>query len=318
MAKSRKLESTLARLEAIRANLTSETAIAALRQGLQSPYGVAVAKAAKLVRLGELYDLTPDLVKAFDRLMESPVATDPGCGGKFQIADTLYRLECSNESIFLRGIRHRQLEPVWGGQEDTALQLRCVCALGLVKMNYPQVFVELADLLADPYSVVRAGAAQALAYTGHPQGAIPLLRLRVKAGDADPRVISECLLGLLGLAPEESLPLVLDCLHSPREEIVEMAALALGEAKPPGAFEHLQTWWRQVLSLDLKRTGLLAMAMLRQDAPLDFLLELVAIGHRQDAQAALDALELYRQDERLWQRVEAALAQRPDDPRLEG
>ncbi|NJL45954.1 MAG: HEAT repeat domain-containing protein [Leptolyngbyaceae cyanobacterium SM2_3_12] len=157
----------------------------------------------------------------------------------------MYRLECSNESVFLRGIRHHQPEPVWGGSEDTAIQLRRVCALGLVAMNYPQIFVELADLLADPHPVVRVGAAEALAYTGDSRGALPLLRLKLKSGDDDARVISACLMGLLELAPVESLPLVVDCLYGDDEVVAEMAAIALGEAKPSSAFEHLQSWWRQ-------------------------------------------------------------------------
>ncbi|NJL45953.1 MAG: hypothetical protein HC922_10090 [Leptolyngbyaceae cyanobacterium SM2_3_12] len=73
MAKSRKLEATLAKLEVIRADPSCEMALDTLRQVLDSPYSVAVAQAAKLVQTAELYALTPDLVTTFERLMVDPV-----------------------------------------------------------------------------------------------------------------------------------------------------------------------------------------------------------------------------------------------------
>jgi hypothetical protein len=45
-------------------------------------------------------------------------------------------------------------------------------------MHYTHVFVELADLLADPEAPVRMGAAQAVAYTEAADRGLPLLRLR--------------------------------------------------------------------------------------------------------------------------------------------
>jgi hypothetical protein len=185
MAKSRKLEQFLAQLETIRLDPSTAEAAIALRQILQSKYAIAIAQAAKIIGKAECYDLIPDLVAAFDRCMTKPIDTDPGCTAKLNIADALYRLECSNEDLFLRGIHHVQMEPVWGGSEDTAVALRGVCALGLVRMNYPQVMNELADLLADPNQDARISAARAIAYSGTDAG-IPLLRLRIKVGDTPP------------------------------------------------------------------------------------------------------------------------------------
>ncbi len=51
------------------------------------------------------------------------------------------------------------------------------------------------------------------------------------------------------------------------------------------------------------QTGLLAIAMLRHDEALEFLLSLLADGKISDANDAIAALRLYRQDHRLWQRV---------------
>ena len=159
MAKARKLEEALAALSQL-ADPTTEAAIATLRQTLAGKYGVAIAQASRLIRKAEIYSLVPDLVSAFDRCMVKPEMTDPSCLAKTAIAEALYHLDYREEALFLQGIRHIQMEPVWGGKEDTAPALRSVCALGLVRMNYPQVLSELADLLADAKAVARIGAPQ--------------------------------------------------------------------------------------------------------------------------------------------------------------
>ena len=50
---------------------------------------------------------------------------------------------------------------------DTAAELRGVCALGLVRMGYRDVLVELADLLMDPEAQARMMAARSLAHAMH-------------------------------------------------------------------------------------------------------------------------------------------------------
>ncbi|HEY9663530.1 MAG TPA: hypothetical protein V6C65_34215, partial [Allocoleopsis sp.] len=120
MAKSRKLEEFTADLHQIRDDLTSEAGIATLHQALSCKYSIAVAQAAQWIGESELYEFVPDLVTAFDRFMINGKDSDPGCRAKQAIAEALYRLNYSNEALFLRGIRHRQPEPIWGGQVDTA------------------------------------------------------------------------------------------------------------------------------------------------------------------------------------------------------
>ncbi|MEO0986473.1 MAG: HEAT repeat domain-containing protein [Cyanobacteria bacterium J06639_14] len=312
MARSRKLEASLANLKAIRHDLTSEAAVSTLRQVLQSKQSIAVAQAAKLVHEGELYDLKPELVKAFERFMQKPADTDPGCKAKECIAETLYRLEFSDETLFLQGIHHIQMEKTWGTSVDTAAGLRGICALGLVRMNYPRVMVELADLLADPEPSARANAAKAIAYTDNREG-IPLLRLKVRVGDVNPQVLSDCFLGLLKLDPDESLPFVVEFLDTATAEVREMAALAIGESRLEAAFPILQNCWQRSHVQDFRRTALIAIAMLRSDPAIGFLLSLIAEGRKADAQDALFALKMYEHEPALWQRVQAAIEQRSDD-----
>lgn len=312
MARSRKLEEALASLEAVRSDLTSEVAVSTLQQVLKSKWSIAVAQAAKLVGKGELYALKPELVRAFERFMERPADTDPGCKAKECIAETLYRLEFSDETLFLQGIHHVQLERTWGTSVDTAAGLRGICALGLVRMNYPNVMVELADLLADADPSARANAAKAIAYTENREG-VPLLRLKVRVGDANPQVLSECFMGLLKLDPESSLSFVAQFLESASEQICETAALALGESRLEEAFSSLQNCWQRSRAPSFRRIGLMAIAMLRQDSAIDFLLSLIAEGSRLDAQDAISALKLYQQEQILWERVLQAVEQRSDE-----
>ncbi len=316
MAKSRKLEELTASLNQIRPAPTSETASAVLQQVLSSKYSVAAAQAAGIVAQAELYAFIPDLVDAFDRFLIKPKDTDPGCLAKQAIADTLYRLEYSNETLFLKGIRHVQPEPIWGGTTDTAPRLRGTCALGLVRMNYPQVMVELGDLLADPEPEARIGAARAIAYSANDQG-VPLLRLRVKVGDTSP-VLSECLLALLQLAPQQSLPLVEDVLYArtamalAEADQAEAAVLALSESRLNEAFPILRDWWQGIRNPQLRKTGILAISILRQPEAIQFLLTLIAEGKPEDAKEATEAMGIHIQDQILWQRVCQAVQERQD------
>jgi hypothetical protein len=48
------------------------------------------------------------------------------------------------------------------------------------------------------------------------------LRLKVKIGDGDPQVLSECFMGLLKFAPAQSLLLVAEFLDRPEAQVYEM------------------------------------------------------------------------------------------------
>jgi len=316
MAESRRLESLLAQLEQIRPDPTTSDAMLLLRQLLTSKQPVAIAQAATLIAEAEHYDLIPDLVTAFEWAMTKPSERDPGCTAKLKVADALYRLDYSNEDLFLQGIRHVQRDPVWGGSEDTAAPLRSVCALGLVRMNYPDVMSELADLLADPKPDARIGAARAIAYTGNLSG-VPLLRLRIKVGDSAP-VLSDCFLALLHLSPTpSSIDLVRSFLaiqpqaeHQESTGIAEAAALAFGESRLPEAFDILRTWWHSLCIPELRQTGLMAIAFLRNDEAVSFLLSLIQGGDLVDAKDSITALRVYREDQALWHRVRERIEQR--------
>jgi HEAT repeat protein len=306
MPKSPKLDALQASLNQIRAQPHAETAAQGLREALDSKQAIAITQAARIIRDAELHPLLPALVTSFEQLLQLAVA-DPNCLSKQAIIDALYRLDYRESAPFLAAIRHRQPEAAWGGQVDTAAGLRAVAALGLVRVNYPDLMSELADLLADPESDARIGAVRACGYSENIE-AVPLLRLKVQLGD-EATVLAECYATLLRLAPTPSLPLVSRALRQ-SSEISEMAALALGESRLPAALPILQQWWRSIQDRDLRQTALLAIAMLRHTEAIEFLLSLVAQAPPSDMQAAVAALGIYAEDRELADKIQALLAER--------
>jgi len=306
------IEKTLAELRGVRENSQSEQARASIGRALDSKQNVIVAAAAEIVADVELEGFAADLCAAFERFLAAPWKRDPGCRAKAAVARALYRTAAPAAAVFLRGIRHVQPEPIWGGSQDTAIELRGVCGLGLVRCGYPDALTELADLLADPEPMARAAAAQAIAYSERHDVGVPLLRFKALCGDVDPRVTSACFSGLLALAPEGALAFVGEFLHRPSIEVREAALLALGESRQPRALELLQAFVERTLLEGECTTALLAIALLRCDAAWDYLIELVRAGSPQRARAALDALATYREDAGLRDRVLAAVGQHED------
>lgn len=306
MGKSRRLEDRLAALEELRQAPTSEASRAALQRTLTTKTNHVVARAAEIVGDYQLTELESDLVDAFERFMVNGQKTDPGCTAKTAIVDALYRMEAHQPDVFLKGIGHIQLEPVYGGKEDTAAGLRGTSALGLVRINYPNVMLQLAQLLADAESDARIAAARAIGYSGNVEAGEPLLRFKALMGDTHPQVLCDCFGALLRLTPEASLSFVASFLHGDDGPVGESAAVALGESQLVQAFPFLEAAWEDTFDAEMRQTILLAIALLRHERPLDFLLELLRESEA-TAKQALAALRMYQDDDRIWQQVEAAL-----------
>ena len=303
------LEDQLTALHALRVAPTTEDAVIQLRRALASHTSHIIAAAAEIVGEAELADLESDLTAAFAALMHNPAKTDPGCRAKTAIANALRACECPAEAVFLQGIRHVQMEPVWGGQVDTAAPLRGACALGLVGMRSRHALLELAHLLEDPESDARIAAARALAYSGDP-ASVPLLHFKVLTGDTHAAVLYECFLALLKLDVDTSLPSVAEYLKNADSAIAESAALALGESRQESAFAVLRDAWEDTFDAERCRTLLLALATLRSEPALNYLLDIVRHEARVHADAALEALRMYQRDEMIWRRVTKAIAER--------
>ena len=235
---------------------------------------------------------------------------DPSCLAKKAIARAFVALDCSDAEFFLRGLEYRQLEPVWGGTADTAVDVRASCAMGLVASGYPRALVELTALLNDSEPAARLGAVRAIA-CGNPREAELLLRSKALAGDAEPQVLGECFTGLLAVEPDETVAFVVGYLTHADDAVRELAALALGESRLEAALAPLQQVWGDVLLGDEFRRALLrAAAAHRSETAFAWLLTIVADARPAVALEVVEALAIYRHNAKLKQRLETALDER--------
>jgi HEAT repeat protein len=285
--------------------------LAALRKGLGDRHFLVVARAATLGGEKLLHELIPDLLNANARFVQDAVKRDPQCKAKNAIARALVALECQDIAFYRRGIRYRQLEPVWGGRADTATDLRCSCAMGLAACGQVRAVAELAGLLTDPEAPVRCGAARAIS-CANPFEAEAVLRLKVHCGDAEPEVIGECFTALLAIAPEPSLPFVAHYLMGEDEALQEYAALALGESRRDEALTLLRQAWDDLVSPAARSALIRAAALHRSEAGFEWLVELIATGTAQLASVAVDALAVYGRNAKLIEQVNAARARRKE------
>lgn len=285
----KQFEQQIAELDALRQS-TPDSRPEPLRKSLASKSNFIAAKAADLVREFNLHDLTPDLLKAFDRFFEHPEKTDPQCWAKNAISRALASFELQDEAVFLRGMRHIQMEPVWGGRSDTAGTLRSTCALALVQcrsLTEPELLAHLVDLLADKDKAVRAEVARAIDQVGSPAASL-LLRLRAVLGNDEPEVLGACYSGVLHIDGVSAIHWIAGFLAK-ADDAASEAALAIASTRSPEGFEALRAaldaasdpWFRSVL--------LSAIALTRQDVAIEFLLELVKTESL-DAEPVVEAL----------------------------
>ncbi len=303
-----KVEKQLAALKALRgANATPES-VSLLRKSLGDRVNVVVAKAAQVAGELSAAEFIPDLKIAFERMFEK--GKDPQCWAKNALAKALKDLGVQESAIFLRGTRHIQMEPVWGGSEDTAATLRGTCAMGLVQCNdipRDDILRCLVDLLTDKIATVRIDTARSLEQMGGRE-VLLLLRLKARLGDKDPSVTGEVLEALLHMEGKIAIPFVSEFLASPDEELSDEAALVLGGSHFPEAFDLLKTAWEDRPSGVFLR----ALSISRLTEALDFLLGLLTRGRPKDAEEALHALELQKASPEVVKRVEQAALQRGD------
>jgi len=310
MPGKRNFEEQIATLDALR-HLPDEDRLEPLRKALGHRNNFMVAKAADLVREARIIQLMPELLNAFDRFLENPVKTDPQCWAKNALSRTLAALDYQEAEVFLRGMRHIQMEPVWGGQSDTAGTLRATCALALVQcrsLTDADLLAHLIELAGDKDKSVRAEAAHAIEQVGSPSASL-LLRLRAILGNDEPEVLGACYSGILRLDGVSAIPWIRRFLASADDSAAE-AALAIAGTHSAEGFDVLREsfvkaddpWWRSVL--------LSAIALTRQDAALEFLLDLVRTESL-NAEAAIDAVLRSMPSQEVIKRLEKLVAGNP-------
>ncbi len=290
---NRRIEEQLDALSRLRGSSSAE-AVPALRKALADRVNLVAAKAANIAADLPAPEVLPDLLRAFDRLFEDPVKRDPQCWGKNAIARALKDLGHRESPAFLRGAVHIQMEPVWGGQEDTAGPLRGICLLALPAcpdLPREQVLRHMINALTEPAPTVRADAARALAEMQGDDCAL-LLRLKARSGDAEPAVTGQVLESLLALERRAALPFVRQFLAA-ADAVAEEAALALGRSRQSDAVDVLLECWPEARGMEYRQALLRALSISRHDRAIEFLKGLVADGRPQDAADARAALELF-------------------------
>jgi hypothetical protein len=159
----RGFDEQMAALEALKGRELAVNEIALIKKSLAQRSNFLVAKAARLAQDAGLGELMPDLLAAYDRFFTNAEKTDPQCWAKNALSRALATLECRDKDVFLRGLRHHQMEPTWGGRSDSAGTLRAHCAHALIACNgldNQELLILLLDVLVDVDKSVRVEAAR--------------------------------------------------------------------------------------------------------------------------------------------------------------
>jgi len=294
-------------LDTLKGQPLDAAAVELIRKSMASRSNFLVAKAARLAEDNELADLVPAMIAAFERFFTNAEKSDPQCWAKNALSRALSKLGCKDKGVFLQGLNHHQMEPVWGGRSDSAGTVRANCAhalIGCEGLIAQDVLLLLVDLLADEDKAVRVEAVRALAQLD--DLAVPVLRLRTMIPGEDPEVLSVCFSALLAIDRDISIPFVARSLARGDDAAGE-AAFALAETHHPKALEALMAA-RQQPSNDPWFAGVLlsATALTRLPQAINYLIGVIESEDR-EAPEVIEALLKSSPTDEVRARVEQAV-----------
>jgi HEAT repeat protein len=302
----RGFDEQMAALEALRGSELDADAVALVKKSLANRSNFLVAKAARLAEDAGLSDLLPDMMTAYDRFFINAEKSDPQCWAKNALSRALAKLECRDKDVFLRGLRHHQMEPTWGGRSDSAGTLRATCAHALVACNgldNQELLILFVEALVDKDKSVRVEAVRALAQLG--EMAVAVLRLRALIPGEDPEVLGQCFTALLAIERDRAIPFVAGFLE-PGDDPAGEAAFALAEMRNPAALAVLLDRQKGITDEWFGGVLLSAIALTRLPQAIDFLLGMIEREER-EAPAAIEALSRLAAGEELKARLERAV-----------
>ncbi|QOV90422.1 HEAT repeat domain-containing protein [Humisphaera borealis] len=309
-------DAILDRLSALRQVPSSPEFLAELKKSIGHSSVVVVARGAELASRYEKKELAGDLAGAYWRFAEmNPGHDDKNYVARTGVVRSLVDLYAGGEAadVYLSAVKQGAGRPSGVMLADPAAELRATAAFGLATMAHPEALTICTDLLTDLASLVRVAAARALSASGR-EGAVLVMRLKLRVGDSEPEVLAECATGLMQLAPAESLDVVAG-LMSHREEAARAgAALALGASRLPAALDRLRQAYDREKEPEVLKTILIAAASSRLPAAVEWLVSLVE-KDRRTAEMAIDALSPFRLDESVKSRV-TAFVQQSGNPSL--
>ena len=300
-------DAKLAAIDALRGAVNVPDRDAALAKALGDRNNYIAAKAAQVA--GELRALAsiPHLLAAFKRFMSDPGKTDPQCWGKIAIVKALALLEYDDPEVFVQGLRHVQMEPVWGGQEDMAGPLRASAALAIAQcrgLGELEALEYLIEVLVDRDKTVRAEAARAIGRIDRRESAL-VLRQRALTGDSEPEPLAAVYESLVAIEGARAIPFLARFLDDAGDAGQE-AALALGATHNPAVLPLLRTALQSCKDPALRSTLFCGIALTRLPEALEFLIGEVESG----AAAAMDALATVSLTESQRTRLDEVLSRR--------
>jgi HEAT repeat protein len=305
---ARKTEERIEELKQLRAAANGAEVEPILAKALTDKSGLVVAEAARVVAARRCIGLIPAMLAAYARFFENAVKSDPKCWAKTAIVKALVALEYEESAPFLRASKYVQMEPVWGGSEDSATHLRGNAILALVQCSdlmRGEVLRLLVDALADPSEPVRVEAVRALEQMNGEESAL-VLRMKAHAGDEGSAVVGQVFDSLLALDRDRAVGFVAGFLESENPEVRDEAALSLGASRMPEAVRVLIETWKGARDAVLLR----ALSASRDEAALTFLLDLVRQGISREAALALEALSLHAESPDIQARIDQARRER--------
>jgi HEAT repeat protein len=296
-------------LLALRDNADGAARTASLRKALRDRSNYYVAKAAGLVAEFSLRTLIPDLIAAFDRFFDGGAGLDAQCRAKLAIIEALAELGFDDPAVFLTAGACVQMEPVFGGTEDTAVLLRGTSTLALVQCKWSEheLLTRLVDVLADREKGVRMEAIRAIGQCTARDAAL-LLRVKANAGDDEAEVIGQCFTTLLEIDAENQVAYVLRFLNA--DEALRFEALAtLSECRDSRAADALIDILEQAEPIAHRSEIFQALGRSRHKHALDFLLATIETGNTADGLSSLTALMQGPQRESIGDHVAEIVAQ---------
>lgn len=311
----RDIERELEELSGLRTLADADVQVRALGKALRDKVNVVVARAAKITGELQIRSLIPDLCTAYDSLFTNPLKSDPKCWGKEALAKALQTLGYADSPPFIKGSRHVQLEPVWGGEEDTAANLRSICSLALLQcldLTREDKLWAVVPLLTEASPSLRRDAALALEIFGGRESAL-LLRLKARMGDEDLAVAGQVFESLLRIEGAQAVPFVAELMRTARIEMREESALALGASRLPEAVAALQDASAKKPSPPVALEVIYrALGLSRQETAAKFLLEALRKQRPDDALIALDALKLFLSSADVREEVNSIIQERSE------
>jgi hypothetical protein len=322
MAKRVSIEDQLAVLRRLRAEDSSPQGLAELEQILRAPraHGLVIKGAAELAHRWEARALIPALAAAAEVLAPEAMGNqaakrDPGCEAKEAILRALVDWEADLSELYVKAAAWHQYTPVMNGQKEVAAECRGLAALGIAQTRHalgPEMAMSrLVDLLADDEAATRVRAAQALGMWPGPE-APPVLRLKAHLGDDEPQVLGEILAALLRHDPRAHLDFVAAFLDRTDSATVEATALALGESRQIAALPALTAAYERFARESIRTSLLMAIALLRHEDSLAWFLARLPAARPPAAVEMLQALRLYKGDDKAVPKIAAVARLRPE------